>query len=53
MIYIINKKGKPLTPSNDLNLVNELLLSGKAIKIATKPLAIMLKCDETELWNHP
>ena len=49
MVYVVNKKGKPLMPTTRYGKVKRLLKSGKAVVINNNPFTIRLKYDTTEL----
>lgn len=45
MVYVLNKDGKPLMPTNRCGHVRKLLKSGKAIVVKRKPFTIKLTYD--------
>lgn len=49
MVYVVNKKGKPLMPTTRYGKVKRLLKSGKAVVINNNPFTIRLKYDTTEI----
>ena len=51
MVYVVNKKGKPLMPTTRYGKVKRLLKSGKAVVINNNPFTIRLKYNTTELTN--
>ncbi len=45
VVYVLNKDGKPLMPTNRCGHVRKLLKSGKAIVVKRKPFTIKLTYD--------
>lgn len=45
MVYILNKKGKPLMPTTRCGHVRKLLNSKKAVVVNSNPFAVRLKYD--------
>ena len=45
LVYVVNKKGKPLMPTTRFDKVRKLLKSGKAVPICNNPFTIRLKYE--------
>ena len=49
LVYVVNKKGKPLMPTIRFDKVKKLLKSGKAVPICNNPFTIRLKYKKERL----
>ncbi|MEE0929922.1 MAG: RRXRR domain-containing protein [Acutalibacteraceae bacterium] len=49
LVYVLNKKGKPLMPTTRFKHVKMLLKSGKAVPVCNNPFTIRLKYDTPDV----
>ena len=49
IIYVVNKKGKPLMPTNRHGHVRKLLNEGKAVAVNNHPFTIRLKYETLDI----
>lgn len=49
MVYVLNKHGKPLMPTDRYGHVRKLLKSGKAVPVCNNPFTIRLKYDTPDI----
>ena len=49
IVYVVNRKGKPLMPTTRCGHVAKLLKSGKAVPICNEPFTIKLKYDTPDV----